>query len=338
MLACYLPSNRMPAAFPNHRQTRVDHARSVCCALAVSLLVGCDRAPTQTNSVPSSRPSAQPASVCADKRLTLQVLGSGGPVPDDARASSGYVLWHGGKSRVLVDIGGGVILRFAEAGARVAELDVVAVSHLHADHVAGLPALFKASYFAERDHPLKLSGPSGNDHFPAFDAHIDGLLARDSGLFRYLAPQRGDVVVAPADATDPVVVHTAGDLKVSAVGVVHHNVPALGYLVRIRDKRVAFGGDQGVGGDAFKKMITGADLLIAHHAVGESATGGVLKLHRTPTQIAELAREAGVKRLILSHHMAPALAELERGLAAIRAIYDGPVEVANDLSCYPLAR
>ena len=35
--------------------------------------------------------------------LVLQVLGSGGPVADDDRASSAYLVWHDGRARVLVD-------------------------------------------------------------------------------------------------------------------------------------------------------------------------------------------------------------------------------------------
>jgi hypothetical protein len=54
--------------------------------------------------------------------VTLQILGSGGPIADDARASSGYLVWADGKSRVLIDAGGGTFLRFGEAGASFAEL------------------------------------------------------------------------------------------------------------------------------------------------------------------------------------------------------------------------
>ena len=51
---------------------------------------------------------AEPApTVCARAEgITLQVLGSGGPIADDGRASSGYLVWFDGKSRFLVDAGG----------------------------------------------------------------------------------------------------------------------------------------------------------------------------------------------------------------------------------------
>ena len=55
--------------------------------------------------------------------VALQVLGSGGPIADDGRASSGYIVWVDGKSRVLVDAGGGTFLRFGEADANFVDLE-----------------------------------------------------------------------------------------------------------------------------------------------------------------------------------------------------------------------
>src|SRR5271155_4443706 len=99
-------------------------------------------------------------------RVSVQVLGSGGPDSNDARASSGYLLWVDGEARLLVDAGGGVFLRFGEAKARFESLDAIAITHLHADHVSDLPALFKSGFFSDRKRPLPIIGPSGGDVFP----------------------------------------------------------------------------------------------------------------------------------------------------------------------------
>jgi Metal-dependent hydrolases of the beta-lactamase superfamily III len=42
--------------------------------------------------------------------IGVQVLGSGGPIADDGRASSGNLIWSDGKSIMLIDTGGGVFL------------------------------------------------------------------------------------------------------------------------------------------------------------------------------------------------------------------------------------
>lgn len=66
--------------------------------------------------------------------VALQVLGSGGPIADDGRASSSCLIWVDGKSRVLIDAGGGAFLRFGEARASSHDLDFIGLSHFHADH------------------------------------------------------------------------------------------------------------------------------------------------------------------------------------------------------------
>lgn len=69
--------------------------------------------------------------------VAVQILGSGGPIAGDARASTGYVVWIDGESRALIDAGGGTFLRFGEAGARFTDLDFVGLSHFHAEFLAG---------------------------------------------------------------------------------------------------------------------------------------------------------------------------------------------------------
>ena len=75
----------------------------------------------------------------AAEGVAVQVLGSGGPIADDARASAAYLVWIDGLSRALVDFGGGAFLRFGEAGGEFDALDFVGISHFHADHSADLP-------------------------------------------------------------------------------------------------------------------------------------------------------------------------------------------------------
>ncbi|MGB5626234.1 MAG: hypothetical protein WBM61_10910 [Woeseiaceae bacterium] len=51
----------------------------------------------------------------------LQVLDSGGPIADDGRASSSYLVWVDGVARVLIDTGGGAFLCFGETDADFVE-------------------------------------------------------------------------------------------------------------------------------------------------------------------------------------------------------------------------
>src|ERR1700732_5453122 len=88
-----------------------------------------------------SAPTGATAQSCAAGPATVQILGSGGPAINRERASASYLLWVGGQARMLIDIGGGTYLRFGQSEAKLSDLALVGISHLHPDHVSDLPAL-----------------------------------------------------------------------------------------------------------------------------------------------------------------------------------------------------
>ena len=90
-------------------------------------------------------PVTHTRSVCPAARVAVRVLGSGGPIVDDARASTGYLLIVDGRPRLLIDAGGGVALRLGELGVRPESLDAWLISHVHVDHSADLIALRRVS-------------------------------------------------------------------------------------------------------------------------------------------------------------------------------------------------
>jgi ribonuclease BN (tRNA processing enzyme) len=281
---------------------------------------------------------------CGGTGLYVQVLGSGGPVSDDARASSGYVLWVDGHSRVLVDAGGGVFLRFGEAKARIADLQLVAITHFHADHVSDFPALLKSGFFSDRNSPLTVSGPDGSRDFPALQEFLAAEFEPAHGAFRYLSGaldgSGGLFKLVPRQVAagnhTPVVVYESGGITATGVGVPHGPVPALGYIIRIRGKTVAFSGDQNGSDAAFWKLARGADLLFMDSAIPEKADEVGMNLHATPSVIGTRAAGAAVRHLVLSHLMARSLNVLDENLAIIRKQFKGPIDVAKDMSCYPL--
>ena len=280
------------------------------------------------------------AAICTAP-TAVQVLGSGGPIADDARASSGYLVWIDGEARLLVDAGGGVFLRFGEAKAKFESLDAIAITHLHADHVADLPALLKSGFFGERKRPLPVVGPSADGAFPGMTEFMRALFDPKRGAFRYLSGYldgSGGVVKAEikeinAKNHKPAAAFANERLKITAIGVTHGPVPALGYLVEAGGKRLAFAGDQNGDNPAFADMIKGADILVMDHAVPEMTDPTSAKLHARPSEIGMLAAKAGVKQLVLSHNMARSLGPLQDNLALIRQHYPGPTKVADDLMC-----
>lgn len=273
--------------------------------------------------------------------IAVQVLGSGGPDANDARASSGYVIWIDGAARLLVDAGGGVFLRFGEAKAKFESLDAIAITHLHADHVADLPALLKSGFFSERKQPLAIIGPSGNQAFPGMKPFMSALFDRKRGAFRYLSGYldgsgglvKLNIAELDAERTGPQRAFANERFKVTAIGVKHGSVPALGYLIEAGGKRIAIAGDQNGDNPAFATAIAKADVLIMDHAVPELTDPVSQQLHARPSEIGTLAAKANVNQLILSHNMSRSLTKLDESLAAIKERYSGPVKVASDLMC-----
>ena len=289
----------------------------------------------------ASTAHAEPAQQCPPAEgVALQVLGSGGPIADDARASTGYIVWVDGRSRVLVDAGGGTFLRFGEAGASFVDLDFVGLSHFHTDHSADFPALLKSGNFSGREDPLPVAGPGPGGPFPGLGAWLDSMLAAGSGAYGYLSGYldgSGRLVKleqkeVAGDTGEPVRV-LDGDITIDALPVPHAIVPALGYRVTIDDVSIVFASDQNGSSDAFIDFARDATVLVMHLPIPEGATGAAIKLHARPSDVARVAKAAGAGTLVLSHFMARSLNDLDTNVDIVRAGFGGEVAVANDLAC-----
>jgi ribonuclease BN (tRNA processing enzyme) len=299
--------------------------------------------------------SATPAEAqvnCASVPLAVQVLGSGGP-HTGTRASSGYLVWRNGRAVIMVDAGGGTFLRFGEAGAKLADLALLAISHLHPDHVADLPALLWLSELS-RQQPLKIAGPSGAGAFPAFDAFIIRLFDSGNGAFPILAGTLGqagqgvrlDITTVDAGVGKLSTVFSDGQLEVSAIGVPHANVPSIAYRIRVDNRTIVLGSDQNGSDSRFSDFAANADLLVMHLSLSEHAPQPLAQIHARPATVGRVARDSKAKRLVLSHFIeAPAevktrewfsLSNLDQAVADVRKHFTGPVDTAADLQCIPV--
>jgi ribonuclease BN (tRNA processing enzyme) len=282
------------------------------------------------------------AATCGGHGVQVQVLGSGGPELEDKRASSSYLVWQDGRPRILIDSGGGSALRFGQAGAHVAQLDAVLFTHLHIDHSADFPALIKSSYFEERELPLPVYGPPGNENFPSTTEFVAGLFDGKRGVYRYLADflagkdggyslQAHDVALTAGEIR---MVVSARDLLVDATQVIHGGVPAIAWRVTMGGRIIVFSGDTNGDNGNLERLAKGADLLVAHNAVPEGETGAARQLHMPPSVIGHIAKTAGVGRVVLSHRMLRTLGRESETRSVIARVYSGPVTFSEDLDCF----
>ena len=282
---------------------------------------------------------SQPGTCPEPTGVTLQVLGSGGPIADDGRASSAYVVWVDGKSRVLIDAGGGSFLRFGEAGAHFTDLDFVGLSHLHTDHSADFPALLKSGNFSDRERPLPIAGPEGDGIFPGLNAFLAAMLDRESGAYGYLGGfldgAAGTPKLTPREVATgaPSILWSSEEISIEGMRVPHGIVPAVAFRVRAGDTTVVFASDQNGSDPAFVDFAKGASILVMHMVVSEDVRGVGRRLHAPPSVIGEVAGRAQPGKLVLSHLMARSLKDLEGNVQLVKRGYNGDIVVAEDLAC-----
>ena len=293
--------------------------------------------------LPGAAQKAAPAS-CGASGIALQVLGSGGPELA-GRASTSYLIWRDGKAAVIVDLGGGAALRFREAGAKLADVDLFLLSHLHVDHSADLPVLIKSDLFERRRQALPLFGPVAGGTFPATTAWVKLLTEEKAGAFAYLSDyltpgilsgyslKAADVALARGEIKE---IFSAVGIKAAATTVTHSDIPALAWRVEIGGKRIVFSGDGDGRNGNLERLAENADVLIAHLAVPEGTHGGELDYHMPPSSIGRIAAVAKIRQLILGHRMTRTIAKEEETRTAIAREYKGPLSFADDLTCYSL--
>jgi ribonuclease BN (tRNA processing enzyme) len=288
-------------------------------------------------------PATAWAASCGAHGIAVQVLGSGGPELDDGRASSGYLVWRDGQAQVLVDLGPGSLLHYETSGARLADLQVILLSHLHVDHSADLPALIKGSFFTPRHTDLPLYGPIGNGLMPPTTEFAADLFGTGQGAFRYLDGylHGGEAYrLLPHDVAargrQAVTVLDDARFRITAIPVHHGPVPALAWRVEIGGYRVVFSGDMNGDYDTLPRLAAGADLLVAHNAIPETARGVARRLHMPPSVIGRIAGQAKVKSLVLSHRMQRTLGREADTQRLIRVNYTGPLAFAEDGQCFPV--
>ncbi|MBB3877181.1 MULTISPECIES: MBL fold metallo-hydrolase [Sphingomonas] len=290
---------------------------------------------------------AQQAPQCGTSGVALQLLGSGGPISDDARASSGAIIWINGKARILIDAGGGTYLRYGQSGARLEDLDFIGISHFHTDHSADLPAILKGGYFLANSHAVRLVGPTGNTNFPSMTGFFQREFGKGRGSFAYLSGLSSaseglkldvhafDVNVAKPT---PTLVWRGDGVTITALGIPHGDVPALAFRIETPKGVIVLSADQNGSRREFLDFARGADILMMPAAIDDDADTASRFLHAPPTVVGKIAAATHPRMLVLDHFMGRSLRDKDHNIQIIRGFYHGPVAAGRDLSCFPLSR
>jgi ribonuclease BN (tRNA processing enzyme) len=248
------------------------------------------------------------------RTMEITVIGSGTGVPSLRRGSPGIVI-RVGTSTLLLDSGSGTLQRMLQTNIDYKEVDYLLYSHFHPDHTSDLvPFLFASNYGSEekRTDGIKMIGPAGMQQF------YEGLKAVYG---RWIVPQ--DYTLTIMEITEEVI--TFPDFSLQGFYLLHSD-SSVGFRVTSREgKTVAYSGDT----DLCANLVTLArevDLLVLECSFPDSRK---VEGHLTPSLAGRVAREAGCKKLLLTHLYPPC--DDESIVPIVKEQYAGEVIVAEDL-------
>lgn len=272
-------------------------------------------------------------------RFELTILGSNSAVPAYGRHPSAQVL-NVREELYLIDCGEGTQLRLAENQIKTGKIEHIFISHLHGDHIFGLVGLLTSYSMGGREKPLHVYGPAGLAAFIHSQlywshSHLNYPLHihRTEPRFKCLVYENRDLWVysIPLQHSVP----TNGYLFIEKERP-RHIIPAYieAYGMGIEQIRAVkkgkdlwLEGGRRIANDLLTEPpppsrsfaycsdtryhpelvehIKGVDMLF-HEATFEQAMEerAAATFHSTTAQAAEIARRAGVRRLIIGHFSA----------------------------------
>jgi ribonuclease Z len=287
-------------------------------------------------------PQASPAPPSANRPTRVVLLGTGTPGPDPDRSGPATAIVVG-DTAYLVDLGPGVVRRASAAmkltgiGAlEPTKLRVAFVTHLHSDHTVGYPDLIFTPWTVGRRVPFEVYGPKGikamTDHIlEAYRVDIETRTNPDGNQRTF--PEGHGV---NAHEIGPGVVYKDANVTVTAFAT-KHAMESYGYRFETPDRTIVVSGDTNPT-QATIDACHGCDVLI-HEGQSpawlatrpETFQKFAAKYHTTTPQLAELAREAKPRLLIVYHYSSVAPEDM---LNDMLARYPGHVVVGRDLDVY----
>ena len=186
-------------------------------------------------------------------RFEVLILGANSALPAYGRHTTSQVLFHH-EQQFLLDCGEGTQMRLLQYHIRSHRFERIFITHLHGDHVFGLPGLLTSFSLNNRETPLYIYGPHG------LKAFLNNVLEQSYSFLSY------PLEIIELDATEFGLIYETEYLQVFALPM-KHRVPCLGYLFKEhpgqrrmrRDKIVEYS----LSVDEILQIKAGGDLLRA---------------------------------------------------------------------------
>ena len=243
-----------------------------------------------------------------------------------------------GNSGLLLDCGPGTLPALFRTGLALPRTSTLVLSHLHMDHCHGF-----AEWLAHLVFPFgvlpTVFGPPGTAEYVRRAADLTSLVTAPPGI-KFGTPF--DVTVTELD--DESATTIAEGVRLRSEVVPHApEVIAMAHRLELAGRTIVYSGDTQAIPSTLVPLSDGADLLI-HEAYSEAglddwlagseparadrARAAVIRSHTDVRDAARIARDAGVRRLVLTH-LCPG-EQPDRLAAEAAAIFPGEIHVASD--------
>ena len=158
--------------------------------------------------------------------MEIALLGTGGMLPLKNRFLTSCYIEHEGKA-ILIDCGEGTQVAAAKAQIKISRIDVILITHTHADHITGLPGLLLSIANTDRTEPL-------NIYIPKTASNVISALLTITGRLPF------EVRINPLDikAVTSLTLNVIDPLLELRAMPLKHSTVCLGYSLTLCHKRV----------------------------------------------------------------------------------------------------
>jgi ribonuclease Z len=275
--------------------------------------------------------------------LKVTLLGTGSPLPIMDRFGPSTLV-EAGCEKLLMDCGRGASLRLWQLRIPLGDVTAVFLTHLHSDHVVGIPDLWLTGWLANpyghRSGPFRVWGPTGTKELMG---NLEKAFQGDVG-FRIAEGMSPQGVAVLAQEVSQGVVYEKSGVKVTAFEVDHATAkPAFGYRIDYGGHSVVLSGDTRFSENLIR-FSKGVDVLVHEVASARAelltkseVARTIVALHTTPEEAGTVFTRVKPRLAVYSHVVllttdpafpAPTSTEV---LQRTRKTYDGPLEMGEDL-------
>ena len=289
----------------------------------------------------------------------LIVLGTASQVPTRHRNHNGYLLRFDDEV-ILFDPGEGTQRQMLLAGLAITPVRRICITHFHGDHSLGLPGVLQRISLDRVPHPVAVHYPAGGQEFYDRLRHATSywdnaeIIAAPTGAGFAVETSAGRLTALPLRHSIETYGYRLAEpdaRRMVPALLAEHGIsgPAVGELSRtgrlgavtleqvstVRPgQSFAFVMDTGLCDNVYA-LAAGVDVLVIESTfLAADAELAAQVGHLTAGQAAAVARESGVRLLVLTH-FSQRYPDPTRFLDEARAEFDGPVVLAEDLLRVP---